>query len=71
MRMEDRLINPLGFQVVSYRRDAEVPSAPPAELDLRGPTDPGAAPPPTQATSLRNSSDVGASAEPWLVRPSQ
>lgn len=25
MRLEDRLINPLGFQVVSYRRDAEAP----------------------------------------------
>jgi type IV secretion system protein VirB8 len=25
MRYEDRLINPLGFQVVSYRRDAEAP----------------------------------------------
>lgn len=25
MRLEDRLINPLGFQVLSYRRDAEAP----------------------------------------------
>ena len=29
MRMEDRLINPLGFQVTRYRRDPEAP--PPAE----------------------------------------
>lgn len=44
MRMEDRLINPLGFQVVSYRRDAEGPEpaapAPPENLDLRGSTAP-------------------------------
>lgn len=26
MRMEDRLLNPLGFQVTAYRRDAEAPS---------------------------------------------
>lgn len=30
MRLEDRLVNPLGFQVVSYRRDAEAPPPPPA-----------------------------------------
>lgn len=29
MRMEDRLLNPLGFQVTGYRKDAEIP--PPAE----------------------------------------
>lgn len=29
MRLEDRLVNPLGFQVTSYRRDAEAP--PPLE----------------------------------------
>lgn len=28
MRMEDRLVNPLGFQVTSYRRSAEAPPAP-------------------------------------------
>ena len=28
MRMEDRLINPLGFQVTRYRRDAEAPPPP-------------------------------------------
>ena len=27
MSMEDRLLNPLGFQVVGYRRDAEAPGA--------------------------------------------
>ena len=31
MKLEDRLVNPLGFQVVSYRRDAEaVPTVPAA-----------------------------------------
>jgi len=32
MQLEDRLVNPLGFQVLSYRRDAEAPAplAPPA-----------------------------------------
>lgn len=33
MRFEDRLVNPLGFQVLSYRRDAEAPP-PPAQLSL-------------------------------------
>jgi type IV secretion system protein VirB8 len=35
MRMEDRLLNPLGFQVTAYRRDAETPtdSAPPAATE--------------------------------------
>lgn len=28
MRFEDRLVNPLGFQVVGYRRDAEAPPPP-------------------------------------------
>jgi type IV secretion system protein VirB8 len=31
MKLEDRFINPLGFQVVSYRRDAEAIGAAPAE----------------------------------------
>jgi type IV secretion system protein VirB8 len=61
MRMEDRLINPLGFQVVSYRRDAEGPAIPPtdtAELEIRGPVelDAGAAaeqPAPARRASAR------------------
>lgn len=33
MRMEDRLINPLGFQVLSYRRDRQTPAdTPPAPV---------------------------------------
>ena len=36
MRLEDRLVNPLGFQVVSYRRDAEIP---PATADRAAPTE--------------------------------
>ena len=28
MRMEDRLINPLGFEVLRYRRDPEAPPPP-------------------------------------------
>lgn len=31
MSMEDRLVNPLGFQVRGYRRDAEAPTAPAAQ----------------------------------------
>ena len=27
-KIEDRLVNPLGFQVISYRRDQETPPAP-------------------------------------------
>ena len=30
MRFEDRLVNPLGFQVIGYRRDAEAPPPPPS-----------------------------------------
>lgn len=33
MRMEDRFINPLGFQVVQYRRDAEATNAGSVRLD--------------------------------------
>ncbi|MFL6770192.1 MAG: type IV secretion system protein, partial [Sphingomicrobium sp.] len=28
MKLEDRLVNPLGFQVVSYRKDPEAPPPP-------------------------------------------
>lgn len=37
MRLEDRLVNPLGFQVLSYRRDAEVPPEAPATTALKRP----------------------------------
>ncbi|MFZ4122187.1 MAG: virB8 family protein [Caulobacterales bacterium] len=56
MRMEDRLINPLGFQAVSYRRDAETlepiviePEAPETAAqtpNAQPPAPPSAAPPP-------------------------
>jgi type IV secretion system protein VirB8 len=61
MRMEDRLVNPLGFEVLHYQRNAEAlppeppPAAPPAETEIkpvvlvptqRQPTQP--APQPTQ-----------------------
>ncbi len=39
MSLEDRLVNPLGFQVVHYRRD---PEAPPKELVPVPPPQPGA-----------------------------
>lgn len=51
MRMEDRLVNPLGFQVTAYRRDAEYVTAaaePPATVAIEAApvvTDPAAAPP--------------------------
>ncbi len=37
MTFEHRLVNPLGFQVTSYRRDAEAPSAPVAEQPSNAP----------------------------------
>lgn len=40
MSLEDRFVNPLGFQVTSYRRDAEAP-APPAALPTLGTTSAG------------------------------
>ncbi len=56
LRMEDRLINPLGFQVTGYRRDAEFQRAPetPAAPDAATPTataapTPEAPPPPAPA----------------------
>jgi type IV secretion system protein VirB8 len=56
MQLEDRLVNPLGFQVLSYRRDAEAP-APVAPL--ANPAGWSAAPPapvqsiPSQPAALR------------------
>lgn len=38
MRVEDRYINPLGFQVIRYRRDAEVIPSEPAPLPSPTPT---------------------------------
>lgn len=48
MRMEDRIVNPLGFQVMSYRRDPEfVASAPPpAPVSAPAVSQPSAAPAP-------------------------
>lgn len=45
MRLEDRFVNPLGFQVLSYRRDAEVPTdaVRPSALPLDTPAQPGPA----------------------------
>lgn len=48
MQLQDRLINPLGFQVIGYRRDAEAPR-------LAATVDPAwGAPPPAQPLSLGN-----------------
>lgn len=33
LALEDRLVNPLGFQVVHYRRDQEAPPPPPASVE--------------------------------------
>jgi type IV secretion system protein VirB8 len=43
MRIEDRLVNPLGFQVTGYRRDSEAPPAEPAQL-VAGPAATAAVP---------------------------
>lgn len=40
MSLEDRLVNPLGFQVLSYRRDSEVPTD--AQAPLPAPATPAA-----------------------------
>jgi len=50
MKLEDRLINPLGFQVVSYRRDAEVPtpsSSGRSDEAMPAVSNPGSSPPPS------------------------
>jgi type IV secretion system protein VirB8 len=45
MKQEDRVFNPLGFQVLSYRRDAEMlPAAVPADTRPAATNDAGAAP---------------------------
>ena len=44
MSEADRLINPLGFQVVRYRRDAEILPAPSLELSAPSPLRPALAP---------------------------
>ena len=47
MQFEDRLVNPLGFQVLSYRRDAEAPSALPQPVSaMTMPGEPAIATPP-------------------------
>jgi len=43
MTMGDRFLNPLGFQVTSYRRDADAPAATPTPLRV-DPAPPGAPP---------------------------
>lgn len=49
LQMEDRFVNPLGFQVVRYRRDAEaLPPPAPAELPIVG-VQPATTPAPTGA----------------------
>lgn len=45
MRVEDRYINPLGFQVTRYRRDAEAPPGEPAPLPSPAPIAAGGARP--------------------------
>ena len=49
MRFEDRLVNPLGFQVVGYRRDAEAPPPPAVQSAVAQP--PMAAPVSTVTTT--------------------
>ncbi|HEY7809188.1 MAG TPA: VirB8/TrbF family protein [Allosphingosinicella sp.] len=36
MKLEDRFVNPLGFQVLRYRRDAEAPPPPPEPVPAAG-----------------------------------
>lgn len=68
MRFEDRLVNPLGFQVTGYRRDAEAP--PPATSANASPTPPlvransftvgAAVPAPTRDVTRASSHDPSA-----------
>jgi len=55
MKLEDRLVNPLGFQVVSYRRDAE--ALPPAPAAVQTSTAPAVLP-----TALAGAQPNGSSA---------
>ena len=49
MRAEDRLVNPLGFQVVHYRRDAEMLPVAVAASEAPLQTSPASAPAPVAA----------------------
>lgn len=65
MRLEDRLVNPLGFQVVGYRRDAEAPPPPPAVQPAVAAV-PGPVGVVTTTTTLSTPAVVAA---PIMVRP--
>jgi type IV secretion system protein VirB8 len=74
MRLEDRLVNPLGFQVSDYRRDAEAPP-PPASVQrtsssISAPTMIVPSPQPT-ATPARSFArpPAGTAERPERVRP--
>lgn len=66
MSLEDRFINPLGFQVTSYRKDQEVL---PAEEDERAPAN-GAAPA-SSATAAASGTRQGPVYYPGAAQPQQ
>lgn len=66
----DRLLNPLGFQVVSYRRDAEAPDAEPtpaAEAPKASSTAPGE--PPSVASAVATSAPAAVAPSSGSVSP--
>ncbi|MBL8549037.1 MAG: type IV secretion system protein [Hyphomonadaceae bacterium] len=67
MRMADRLINPLGFQVTHYRRD---PEWTPGEAALSGVISPGFAPARAESPPERESAKADADAEAAREGPS-
>ena len=64
MRLEDRFVNPLGFQVLRYRRDAE--ALPPVASDVPGTVQGARAGPPGQAARPQPAPPPPAQPEPEL-----
>lgn len=66
MRLEDRLVNPLGFQVTGYRRDAEAPPPRSAEVRPLAAAAPVPAPAPAAVVQVVQAEPVAATA---VARP--
>ena len=55
MRIEDRFVNPLGFEVLRYRRDAEALPPEPEAAPPPAPRQPAIVPPPARRAARRPS----------------
>ena len=73
MSVEDRYLNPLGFQVLRYRRNAETPPVPAAEPETRPPAGPTSFGVPSYRTDPRLTQPVPQSTllPPAVVRPTR